>query len=94
MVARFVRGRLFDRLAVRLVWIASLTGIAAILVPQMPRTLGTNLLLRDVEAREMLDFAGLGPEFWYGYVFCMALSAVAIALRIGSRMARDNEGLI
>jgi hypothetical protein len=94
MVMRFIRGHLFDRLAVRLVMISSIVAVATIIVPQMPRTLGTNMLLRDVEAREMLDFSPLGPEFWYGYVFCMALSAVAVALRIGSRMARDNEGLV
>lgn len=94
MVVRFIRGHLFDRLAVRLVMISSIVAVATIIVPQIPRTLGTNMLLRDVEAREMLDFAPLGPEFWYGYVFCMALSAVAVALRIGSRMARDNEGLV
>ncbi|MEE2058342.1 hypothetical protein [Rhodococcus artemisiae] len=94
MVVRFVRGHLFDRLAVRLVAVSSLVAVATILVPQFPRTLGTNMLLRDVEAREMMDTATLGPEFWYGYVFCMALSAVAVALRIGSRMARDNEGLV
>lgn len=94
VVARFVRGHLFDALAVRLVWIASIAAIATLLVPQIPRTLGTNMLIRDVDLRSYLDFAPLGPEFWYGYVFCMALSAIAVALRIGSRLAHDSEGLV
>jgi len=94
VVVRFMRGRLFDDHAIRLVSFASIAAVATIIVPQIPRTLGTNMLLRDVDAREALDFAPLGPEFWYSYVFCMALSAVAVALRIGSRIARDNEGLV
>lgn len=94
MVVRFIRGRLFDRTGVRLVNAAAMVAVATIIVPQIPRTLGTNMLLRDVEARAMFDTAALGPEFWYGYVFCMALSAVAVALRIATRIARDNEGLV
>ena len=94
IVVRFVRGRLFDRGAVRLVWIASIVAIATIIVPTIPRTLGTNMLIRDVGMNYALANAPLGPEFWYAYVFCMVLSAVGVVLRIGSRMARDNEGLV
>lgn len=94
MVVRFMRGHLFDDGAIRLVSFASIAAVATIIVPQIPRTLGTNMLLRDVGAHDTLDFAPLGPEFWYSYVFCMALSAVAVALRIGNRMARDSEGLV
>ncbi|MEU5841621.1 hypothetical protein [Rhodococcus sp. NPDC047139] len=94
IVVRFVRGRLFDQGVIRLVWIASIVAIATIIVPTIPRTLGTNMLIRDVGMNDMLENAPLGPEFWYAYVFCMALSAVAVVLRIGNRMARDNEGLV
>lgn len=94
MVVRFLRGRLFDRGAVRLVGAASVAAVLTIIVPAVPRVIGSNLALRDLEWAGGVSFAQLGPEFWYGYVFCMALSAVAVVLRIGSRMARDNEGLI
>ncbi|WP_241383927.1 hypothetical protein [Rhodococcus sp. CH91] len=94
IVVRFVRGRLFDRGVIRLVWIASIVAIATIIVPTIPRTLGTNMLIRDVGMNYALENAPLGPEFWYAYVFCMVLSAVGVVLRIGNRMARDNEGLV
>lgn len=94
MVVRFLRGRLFDRGAVRLVGAASVAAVLTIIIPVIPRILGSNLALRDLEWISGVNYAQLGPEFWYGYVFCMAFSAVAVVLRIGSRMARDNEGLI
>jgi hypothetical protein len=94
IVVRFVRGRLFDRGVIRLVNAAATIAIATVFVPTIPRTLGTNMLIRDVDMNDVLDNAPIGPEFWYAYVFCMALSAVAVVLRIGSRVARDNEGLI
>ncbi|MEE2032101.1 hypothetical protein [Rhodococcus chondri] len=94
MVVRFLRGRLFDRGAIRLVWAASIVAILTIIAPQFPRTIGPNPAIRDLDWNDGVDVAQLGPEFWYGYVFCMALSAVAVALRIGSRMARDSEGLV
>ncbi|MCW3469386.1 hypothetical protein OMK68_06920 [Rhodococcus pyridinivorans] len=94
IVVRFARGRLFDRGVIRLVWVTSIVAIATIFVPTIPRTLGTNMLIRDVDMNEVLSNAPLGPEFWYAYVFCMVISAVGVVLRIGSRMARDNEGLV
>lgn len=94
IVVRFVRGRLFDRGVIRLVNAAATIAIATVFVPTIPRTLGTNMLIRDVDMNDVLDNAPIGPEFWYAYVFCMALSAVAVVLRIGSHMARDNEGLV
>ncbi|MFD6884212.1 MULTISPECIES: hypothetical protein [unclassified Rhodococcus (in: high G+C Gram-positive bacteria)] len=94
VMVRFLRGRLFDRGAVRGVWAASMAAIVTIIAPTFPRVLGSNLVIRDLAWQVDLDYAQLGPEWWYGYVFCMALSAVAVALRIGSRMARDNEGLV
>ncbi len=93
VMVRFLRGRLFDRGAVRGVWAASIAAIVTIIAPTFPRVLGSNLVVRDL-AWQDLGYAQLGPEWWYGYVFCMALSAVAVALRIGSRMARDNAGLV
>lgn len=94
VVVRFVRGRMFDGGVVSLVSATAFVAIATIFVPTIPRTLGTNMLIRDIDMRDVLDNAPLGPEFWYAYVFCMALSAVAVVLRIGNRMARDNEGLV
>lgn len=94
MVGRFTRGHLFDDRAVRLVWLSSVAAIVTIVVPQFPRTLGTNLVIRDLQLSDTLNAAPLGPEFWYGYVFCMALSAVAVAVRLANRLARDTDGLV
>lgn len=94
VMVRFVRGRLFDKGVIRGVTAASVAAVITIIAPTFPRVLGSNLAIRDLAWDDGVGAQGIGPEFWYAYVFCMALSAVAVVLRIGSRVARDNEGLV
>ncbi|NLE79501.1 MAG: hypothetical protein GX610_07935 [Rhodococcus sp.] len=95
LVVRFMRGGIFEQRSANLVNAAAIGALLAVLVPALPRTIGGNLVVRDLgwDPSEV-DAATFGAQFWPIYAFCMAFSAIAVIVKIGGRMARDQEGLV
>lgn len=95
LVFRFMRGGIFEPRSAKLVNAAAIGALVAILLPAAPRILGGNMVVRDLGwDGSDVQAAALSAEFWPIYVFCMAFSAVAVIVKIGGRMARDQEGLV
>ncbi|MBP2214589.1 hypothetical protein NQ854_01485 [Rhodococcus ruber] len=96
LVRRFVQGRMFDHGTYRLTYHLGWVALTIALVPMFPRITGTNMAIRDLGLTHVPGVEGswLGAEFWLVYAGAMVLSAVAIAIRVGNRMARDQEGLV
>ncbi|AOW93677.1 hypothetical protein BFN03_16275 [Rhodococcus sp. WMMA185] len=97
LVYRVVRGEIFSRAASRLTYHLSRWVVLVVVVaPTIPKTIGTNLAIRDSGLGDSAAAANatLDTEFWFIAAASIVLSAMAIVLRLGTRMARDQEGLI
>ncbi|MFD4367796.1 hypothetical protein [Rhodococcus sp. NPDC058521] len=100
LVVRFIRGGIFELWSARLVNAVAIASILAVFLPVIPRQLGGNIAAHDLGwigadvPDAHVDTEVLNADFWPIYVFCMAFSAMAVIMKIGSRMARDQAGLV